>query len=613
MGSHMPSDQVKDILEALNIVDVISKYVPLTRKGKNHIGICPFHDDNHPSMCVSSEKQIFKCFTCGTGGNAIQFLQKYKNISYHDALKEAAELTGIEIKGESKNDIPYHLKRGYELNDEIVKYGSYNLLTEDGIKALTYLRSRDYTKEMIDHAKIGTVPDFNKLHHYLSRKGFSDDELINYDIMNINGYSKWQDRLLFPVTDSKGNIHGFTARTISQDKDIPKYINSSESELFHKGHLFYNFGNALESIRRNKEVILVEGAVDADRAGSIGLENCIAAMGTSLTSEHVKILKKMNVNIRLCYDGDRAGIEAAEKAYRSLRQVNIDPKITLLPDGEDPDTLIRKDTDRFRLLINEKDNFLDFKLKTMADLISFEDKETYVLAFLKDLHAYDNSFMEDHYIKELSSKTGFDRAVIKDRYLTLQGNDRLISATAKKNNRFAKSEITQNKQEKGTIIKINFREISKPIYKDEVHKKYDSPASIDSVLAYDGKKVLNRRDILQKYIQQKGKMLETVITIIDEEPSLIDYSAQAIASVAVAAIAQENMLEKSMMNYIAYLHKDTKYPHIHLQVWQEEPLLDRYRLTNHLIDVIKGSVDEVLRKDHPAEELAADPAPAISI
>lgn len=593
------NDKIQEILRNVDIVDVIQKYIPLNHKGKNFVGVCPFHDDSNPSLTVSREKQLFKCFVCGTGGNAINFIQKYKNISFVEAVKEVAELAEVDMKELHirQNQVPEDIQHVYELNKEFTSYSNYLLRTEAGTKGLAYLIDRGYTKEMINDSQIGFIPNTENLVHYLNTKGYAIDDLMKNDIVNYNQngelYSKWLNRITFPIADKRGNIHGFTARQIQENKESAKYINTSESKIFQKSSLFYNLQNVSTHAVKNKEIILMEGTSDVDQSKKLGINNVMATLGTALTDSHIRLLKSMNVQVRLCFDGDSAGQSAALKAYESLMKANINTVITILPDGMDPDSLCKSDADLFKKLILENNNYLDLKLKQIPELVNFEQREKYALDFLKSLHSFDNPLKDDHYINELSKKTKFSVESLKKSYMKLKPKGQ--SYIASKTTRYVKNEVS-----KGIInIKINFKEKDKMIYKDELEKNFDKLQKDDNVVAFDNKKILTRADILSKYMYQKGRVLETLVTVLDKES--IDYKAQSIAESASHAIAEENGIVKENIQYIAYLHKDTKFPHIHIQLWQEEPYLSKYKLTENLIDQMKTKIqkdlNEIIAKD----------------
>lgn len=582
-------DKIRDILNRLDIVDVVQQYIPLTRKGRNYIGLCPFHEDGHPSLVVSREKQIFKCFSCGTGGNSIHFLQKYKNISFAEAVKEAAELAGIDIGNGPEQKEDSERIRLLQLNRDMLNYGNYILQTEEGAEGLTYLESRGYSQETIRQRSIGYIPDKDKLQHFLERKGYSHEEMQKVDIFSPSGSCKWEGRILFPVISENSDVYGFTARMIRNDTDQPKYVNTSESDIFHKRALLYSGSEAMTEARRKQELIIVEGTADADMLVQNGYPNCAATLGTALTEEHIKKLRKMNVRVRLCYDGDKAGIKATLKAAALLRKSGIDVLCTSLPEGKDPDELSREDPELLDELLNRQENTVDFMLYHFStENGGFSDRKEQTVAVLKELISYQDPLMKDHYLDRIAKVSGFSPQSLQESYESMTGSRQQYSA--EKTQRFAKSDYAPKRS---ASVKINFQEKNKIIYKNEVKQKYDNLYQNGNVTAYDRRSLLNRTDILKKYMHQKGRMLETTITCITDED--IDLRCHEIAESCVKAIGAEHSIDPKNLDYVAFLHKDTKYPHIHIQVWQEEPLLDRYRLTNALLAKMKVDITEIMK------------------
>lgn len=581
-------DTIHNILGRLDIVDVVQQYIPLTRKGKNYVGLCPFHEDGHPSLVVSREKQIFKCFSCGTGGNSIQFLQKYKNISFAEAVKEAGKLAGIETADIQKKENPEKV-RLLQLNRDMLNYANYILQSEEGAEGMSYLESRGYSRELIRKRSIGYIPDKDKLMHFLERKGYSFEEMQKADIFSPSGSCKWEKRIIFPVTAENSDVYGFTARTIRNGSEQPKYVNTAESDLFRKRALFYGGSEAISEARREQELIIVEGTADADMLVQNGHPNCAATLGTALTEEHIRKIRRMNVRVRLCYDGDKAGIKATLKAAALLRKSGIDVLCTSLPEGKDPDELSREDPELLDELLNRQENTVDFMLHHFStEKDEFSDRKAQTVAVLKELISYQDPLMKDHYLDRISKASGFSLPSLQESYESMTGSRQQYSA--EKTQRFAKSDYAPKRS---ASVKINFQEKNKIIYKNEVKQKYDNLYQNGNVTAYDRRSLLNRTDILKKYMHQKGRMLETTITCITDED--IDLRCHEIAESCVKAIGAEHSIDPKNLDYVAFLHKDTKYPHIHIQVWQEEPLLDRYRLTNALLTKMKVDITEIMK------------------
>ena len=590
----IPRETIDDILHRLDIVDVIQRYVPLTRKGKSFVGLCPFHEDGNPSLSVSREKQIFKCFSCGTAGNSISFLQKYKNISYMEAVQEAAQLADVTLpqSAPARQD-PQRLRK-LELNQELMKYANHILHTEDGEAGLRYLQQRGYTKELIDQQQLGHIPEKEKLLNFLEKKGYSRQELIEADVFSPHGSCKWEGRILYPIITAHGEVRGFTARTIGKVHDQPKYVNTSESTIFAKRKLLYGGTKAIEAARQKHELIIVEGSADVDMLTQAGYLNCVATLGTALTEDHVQALKRMNVRIRLCYDGDAAGIKATIAAALLLRKNGILPFCTSLPLGKDPDELIRQAPQLLQELLSTQENTVDFLLQHPNDLSDFSKRKEYAVNVMKELISYHDPLMKEHYLRELSRKSGFSIASLQDSYEKMSVSK--PQYTAVRSQRFAKSEFHQEHRN----VRINFQEKDKVIYKNEVQQKFDNLQQDGNVIAFDRSRLLERTDILRKYIGQKGRLLETTITCITDDD--IDLRCHSITESCVRAISEEHHMDARALNYIAYLHKDTRYPHIHLQIWQEEPLLERYRLTNTLLEKLRSDVIQVMESPLPIQK-----------
>lgn len=590
----IPKNTIDEILKKIDIVDVVGKFIPLTKKGKNYWGTCPFHDDHDPSMSVSKEKQLFKCFTCGTGGNAISFIKNFKNISYIEAIKELAEIAQVEISENFVNqfNIPLPLQQAYSLNKTFSEYANYTLATEEGKKALEYLQNRGYNNQLIKEKNTGYIANEEMLKEFLIKKGFPITDLIENDLFNEQGFSKWKGRIVYPVEDQKGNIVGFTGRALSKNLETKfgKYVNTSATTVFHKNKSFYNLFHAMPAIRQKKEVILMEGSVDTDLSFDIGVTNAIATLGTALTDEHVNILRRMNASVKLCYDGDKAGQAATEKAYYLLKKAGIEPLVVTLKNGLDPADIIFQNKEEFINLIQKKESFLDFKLQTFVEK-SFIETNEYARDFMKIVVNYNNPMMEEHYLRRLAETIGINEQAIQKEYLKMKNFNTPMKAVKVNNDSVTKI------HEKAKIVYVNFQEKAKFIHKDEIHTNFDMPNANNAVVAFDRNKIFKTRAaVLEKYIHRKnGKILETVITCVNEG-DIDALSAQAIADETVAIIGEENKIPKENLQYVAFLHQDTNHPHIHIQLWQEEPYLDKYKLTAGLIQTLQKNILEKLNE-----------------
>ena len=382
---------INDIRKRTDIVEVISRYLPLTKKGKNYFGVCPFHDDHSPSMSVSPEKQIFTCFSCGATGNVFTFVSDYEHISFIEAVRLLGSKLGYNLEHSTRIDNPH--QKDLEIYKLATKFYQNNINTALGKNAIKYLEDRKIDRETMKKFEIGLAIQKVSLTDYLKSKNVSLDKMIELGITNNTGNDTFVNRIIFPLYDLSGNIVAFSGR-IYNTKDSSKYLNTKETPLFKKRQLLYNYHRAHEHLRKNDYIIVMEGFMDVIRASTVGINNCVATMGTSFTKEHANLVKKMTDNIILCFDGDEAGEEATTSAIKVLEEINVEPKIIRLEDYKDPDEyIINKGKDAFLNKIANAISVIDFKmqllrhgknLKDINDISAFLEETIKELAKTKD-------------------------------------------------------------------------------------------------------------------------------------------------------------------------------------------------------------------------------------
>lgn len=331
---------IDDILSSADIVDVVSSYVPLKRVGSNFSGCCPFHNEKTPSFIVSPTKQIFKCFGCGKGGNALTFLQEIEKIDFRDAVKELADKYHIDInkyqidtkKIAMESDEKAKLKRMHTLAQNY-----FTQALQSNPAALTYLKGdRKLTEQDIQHFGVGFAPEsYYELIQLLRSKGFSDSDILESSLgkRNANGelFSFFRNRITFPIFDAMGNIVAFSARVLNPE-DKPKYLNSAEHKAFEKSKILYGLNFAKNHIKEHQKLIVVEGQMDVLGLARLDIPIGIATSGTALSSDHIKFIKRYSENIYLLFDNDSAGQQATLRALKLFYQQNIFPKIIRLPE-----------------------------------------------------------------------------------------------------------------------------------------------------------------------------------------------------------------------------------------------------------------------------------------
>lgn len=339
---------IKEVLQKTDIVDVVSEKVSLSKKGKSYFGLCPFHNEKTPSFSVEPERKIYTCFSCGEKGNAITFIQKTENLSFIEAVENLANKVNIELDISSyKKSNPN--KKYFEINqDSLNFYKLYLSSTKQGIIAKDYLHKRGITDDLINNFNIGLSPsDFDVLYKTLTDKGILVSDLHDLGLVKQSKtesfYDLFRERIIFPIKDERGNVVAFSGRSyLETKKDSPKYINSPQTKVFTKSNVLYNLSSALNEIKKTNRVVLFEGYMDVIAAYKANIRDGVASMGTSLTIQQVKLIRKHTNNITICYDGDPAGIDATTRAIRLFENERMEIKIVLLPDKMDPDDYLRK-------------------------------------------------------------------------------------------------------------------------------------------------------------------------------------------------------------------------------------------------------------------------------
>lgn len=414
--------EIDNILKSANIIDIISSYIPLTQKGKNYFGVCPFHEDHSPSMSVSEEKQIYKCFSCGAAGNVFTFVKEYENVSFIEAVKIVADKCGLVFHGSV--NVTTKIKKNqkeYEIMDLALKYYQNNLNTDAGKEAKVYLKERGLDDKAIKTFDLGLAlrDSNNSLNKLFLSKKIDADTLYNLGLINRNGSyisDIFQDRVMFPIHDLDGNVVGFTGR-IYQNNNQAKYINSKESVIFKKGTILFNYHRAKSEIKRKKEIIIVEGNMDAIRMYINGVQNVVALMGTSLTNEQVSIIKSLRAKVILMLDNDEAGESASINNGDILEKAGIKPLIVRLSGEKDPDEyIIKNGVEGIINNINNPISFLDFKLsyyKKNKDLSKTNDLVKYIKEIIDSIKDLDDELMREITIKKMSDEYDIPLELLK--------------------------------------------------------------------------------------------------------------------------------------------------------------------------------------------------------
>ena len=437
------TDIVEEVRRKANIVDVISEYIPLSKNGKNYVGVCPFHDDSNPSMFVSPDKQIFKCFACGVGGNVFNFVMNYEHLSFKETLKLLGDKFGIDTKvniGKKTESDP-----SLEAYEIVTKYYENSLFTNKGVDALKYLNGRSISDEIIREFRIGYSPNEDVATKMLVSKHFSYDMLVNIGITTKTDYGYrdfFFNRIMFPICDHENRVVACSGRIFNGEK-TSKYINTKETKHFRKGSILYNYYRAKEYALKEKSIIITEGFFDVIRCYTAGFKNVIATMGTAVTEEHVKAIRKLSTNIILLFDGDNAGAKATYSCGNILMKNGIVPKVVRLGEYDPDEYILKFGPEGFKTIMSHPISFMEFKLdylKQNRDMTKIADLSSYVNDVIEEINKMDDLVLRDITIDKISRELGIDKSIITSRLENNQKKEKkVIQPKVKKLNKYDKA------------------------------------------------------------------------------------------------------------------------------------------------------------------------------
>ncbi len=562
------NELINEIRNKINIVDIISNYVPLTKRGKNYFGVCPFHDDHSPSMSVSFEKQIYRCFSCGASGNVFTFVSEYEHIGFYDAVKLLGNKVGYNL---STSNSKVKTNNDYlDIYELACKFYQNSLNSNLGKNALEYLENRKLDKDTIKKFRIGLSIGKVSLTDYLISKKYSLDKLIKLGISNEKGTDLFVNRIMFPLYDLSGNVIAFSGR-IYNTHDPSKYINTKETEIFKKGTILYNYHNAKDTLKKRDSVIVMEGFMDVIRASSVGINNCVATMGTAFTKEQAMLLKKITDNIILCFDGDEAGNEATLSAIEVLKEFNINPRIIRLPEGLDPDEYILKyGVDKFKLEIENNLSVIEYKMNTYKNNKNFKDLNdisTYIDESIKELSYVNDKVLIELTLKKLESEFNISYDTLYDKYLKYLNKKEVKKEVIKK------KELTFNKYEMASRYLIYY------MLKDEnvlnvVH---------DNVTYFKEKNIRGLYSEIIYYYHKYGKVnIADMISYFSDKKELLDELMKIINM----DIKEEYSMEEinDYIKVVNYVPVEDRIKELNIELKKEN---DPLRQANILSEIMK--------------------------
>jgi DNA primase len=426
------ADQVlQDIKERIDIVELIGSYIPLKKSGTNFKAVCPFHNENTPSLMISPQKQIWHCFGCGEGGDVFGFVMRYENIEFREALQMLAQRAGITLpeyraQPRGAEDVVEALTR---INNFASKYYHKLLFSENGKMALDYLHNRGLTDGTLEQWEIGYAPDsFESLIKALQSKQVDINQSLQAGVLGKNDrgtyYDRFRSRVMFPIHNYYGDVVGFSARTLEDKPDVAKYVNSPETPAYNKSKILFGLHFAREAIRRADEVVIVEGQMDVISAHQGGFANTVATSGTALTEQHLRLLGRLTKNLVFCFDADAAGQQAARRAGELALPLGFRVKMVVLDQVKDPDELIRKSPGLWKKAVAEAVWVVDFYIqKAQKEFASgsLEQAQFVSAEVIPLLRFVTNPLELDHYIRKLSEAFVMTEPAIRQSIQQAQG------------------------------------------------------------------------------------------------------------------------------------------------------------------------------------------------
>ena len=412
MSQGIPEEIVDEIRQSTDLVSLINEYIKLERRGKNMVGLCPFHNEKTPSFSVSPDKQLYHCFGCGASGNVFSLIMQMENLTFPEAAHYLAGKAGVTIPEKKAQTGVENIKdKIYRLNELAARYYTYLMHnSESGKKAYNYLLKRGIKQETIELFNLGYAPaGWTGFYDFALKKGASQDLMVKSGLVSPGRekgyYDRFRDRVIFPIFNISGKIAGFGGRTMSEgDKSGPKYLNSPETPVFDKGNMLYGLNLAREEIRRQKKAIVTEGYTDVITAYQAGIKNCVASLGTALTAEQGTLLRNQADTVVTAYDSDTAGQAATWRGLAILQSTGCLVQVAEMPVGSDPDTFIRENgPEKFYDLVNEAVPLIKYRLQQLEkrhDLASDRGRIDFIEELMPFLLTAVNQIEQDYYLKK---------------------------------------------------------------------------------------------------------------------------------------------------------------------------------------------------------------------
>lgn len=513
------SEDIDKLIDELKIEDVVGEFVELKKAGANYKGLCPFHADTNPSFVVNPNKNICKCFVCGTGGNAITFYSKFKKISFNEAVKELSRKYRINIREQKLDRDLEALEKYYEIMDLSHKYFMEKIFSVEAANVLKYLANRDFDTELIKEHQLGYATNkWTDLYEYLLEKGFKTEDILSLGLIKKSEekiYDTFRDRIVFPIYSTHGRVIAFGGRALEKNDKVAKYINSPDTPIFKKGKSVYGIERA-RNIKEKNYSILMEGYMDVLSSCNYGFDTSIAPLGTALTEEQAKLIKRYSPNILISFDMDKAGLAATERAAYILKSQGFNIRVLEFENAKDPDEFLKlKGRDGFLKVVKNSVEIFDFLYKLFSseyDLKDVMSKQNFIEKFKEFFLSLENELEKEIYLKRLSEKVNISLDVLKK---TLIENNKKKYIRSKEED-FVKKEERKNNQLYNMEIAIIKMLLKNPSYFSFFrNKKMQFEISTKIFIFFEKKLkenlVLSSKDIMREfknYIENSNEFTE---------------------------------------------------------------------------------------------------------
>lgn len=528
------NEDINRVRQSANITEVIGQYLSIEKKGRNFVALCPFHEDNNPSMSISEDKQIYKCFVCGAGGNVFTFVSKFSNVSFVAAVKVVADFVNIPLdisEYTSERKIDDNLVPLYKMMDDALDFMHFKLMNSQEKLINDYVKNRGLTNKEMEYFDVGYESD-NSLADFLPKKGYDITDLVSVNLLNDYDYglrSVFNNRLVFPIHNQYKNTVGFSARAIIDDSNIPKYINSNENIIYTKGDILYNYHRAYETAKKENKIYLVEGVMDAIAYYQGDVLNVVASLGTALTNKQAELLKSMANHVIISYDGDSAGQMATVKAINTLIKHRFTIEVLDGFSDLDPDDYIKKyGKDKFNEALEEKVGYLDYLIryfKVKYNLDNFEERKEFTVTLLKYMSSINSDFDKEYFINQIANLTKFTQSQIA-KLVTPEGIKPQVVAPQRKI-----SGITSKRAEYNLIGQMLSGKEAAIYIRNEIGFLPDPQlAGIYLIINdyYFKNDELNEADLISYVDQSDNNLSDLFLSILNNDTIIKEYSKDII-------------------------------------------------------------------------------------